>query len=156
MRERRGSHGFARAVVAFVAMPGIVAFAVPLLWSMWTGATRWVHPAGALLLLGGTAGLLRCVRDFYVAGQGTLAPWSPPVRLVVIGLYRWSRNPMYLAVLAVLAGWATLLASRALTIYALAIALAFELRVVFGEEPWLDHRYGAAWRAYCGRVRRWL
>ena len=49
-------------------------------------------------LLVGSIGLLWCVRDFYVRGRGTLAPWAPPEHLVVIGLYRFTRNPMYIAI----------------------------------------------------------
>ncbi len=63
---------------------------------------------------------------------------------------------MYLAVLAIVAGWATTFASRALALYACALALAFELRIVFGEEPWLERTHGTAWRIYCAKVRRWF
>jgi protein-S-isoprenylcysteine O-methyltransferase Ste14 len=96
------------------------------------------------------------VRDFYVAGRGSLAPWAPPERLVVIGLYRLSRNPMYIAVLLVLVGWATMFASRTLWVCAALLAIAFHLRVVFGEEPWLARTHGAEWTTYRGRVPRWL
>jgi protein-S-isoprenylcysteine O-methyltransferase Ste14 len=75
---------------------------------MWR-ANRWTvdHPAGFFVLIVGTLGLLWCVRDFYVRGKGTLAPWSPPQNLVVVGLYRYSRNPMYVCVVLVLLGWAS-------------------------------------------------
>ncbi len=73
-----------RALLAFLALPGIVAFAVPL-WLAWSepgrrGAARW--PAAWLVVLAGASLLLWCVREFYVAGRGTLAPWSPPRSLV--------------------------------------------------------------------------
>jgi protein-S-isoprenylcysteine O-methyltransferase Ste14 len=115
-----------------------------------------VQPAGLLPLVVGCAGLLWCVRDFYVFGKGTLAPWSPPRHLVVAGLYRHSRNPMYLSVLLILLGWAISFDVRGLYGYALIVAAAFHLRVVFAEEPWLARTHGAAWDDYVRRVRRWL
>lgn len=105
---------FARALLAFIAMPGMVAFAIPFAWLWQSGQLRVVHPWGLTVLLIGAVGLLRCVRDFYVQGEGTLAPWAPPERLVVVGPYRWSRNPMYVSVLLVLLGWAAAFASAAL------------------------------------------
>jgi protein-S-isoprenylcysteine O-methyltransferase Ste14 len=100
--------------------------------------------------------LLWCVRDFYVAGRGTLAPWSPPRRLVTVGPYRLSRNPMYVAVLLILCGWALTFASPTFWFYMACVAVAFHLRVVFFEEPWLARTHGAAWLAYRNRVPRWL
>jgi len=146
---------FIRALVAFLALPGIVAFAIPGAWVLAADAPL-AHPAGLALLLAGTAGLLWCVRDFYVQGKGTLAPWSPPARLVVVGLYRYTRNPMYLAVTAILLGWAVSFGLAGLCTYALAVAVAFQLRVVFGEEPWLAQRHGQQWTAYARQVPRWF
>jgi protein-S-isoprenylcysteine O-methyltransferase Ste14 len=100
--------------------------------------------------------LLWTVRDFYVAGRGTLAPWAPPTELVVVGLYRFSRNPMYIAVVLVLVGWAVGFRSWLLGAYAVAIAIGFHLRVVFGEEPWLARTHGEKWSRYQERVPRWL
>jgi protein-S-isoprenylcysteine O-methyltransferase Ste14 len=104
----------------------------------------------------GTTLLLWCVREFYVAGKGTLAPWTPPRHLVVSGPYRFSRNPMYVAVALVLSGWAIAFQTRALIIYALAVICAFHLRILLGEEPWLARTHGDAWRRYRSRVPRWF
>lgn len=133
----------------------MVAFIVPMIWA-WAAsfALRW--PPGLALVAIGSTGLLWCVRDFYVSGKGTLAPWAPPSQLVVVGLYRYSRNPMYVAVSLILLGWAAAFQSSALLIYALAVMLAFQLRVVLGEEPWLAQRHGEAWQQYTTHVRRWL
>ena len=144
---------FPQALFAFFALPGMVAFVIP--WLL-RPPDAHSNPAGIAILLLGIILLLWCVRDFYVAGRGTLAPWSPPKRLVIVGLYRLSRNPMYIAVLLVLCGWATLFESRPLWVYAALIAIAFHLRVVLGEEPWLDRTHGAEWLAYRERVPRWL
>ena len=147
---------FARALLAFVAMPGTVAFCVPLIWASREHAMTVAHPAGLALVLGGTLGLLWCVRDFYVQGKGTLAPWAPPRDLVVVGLYRYSRNPMYVCVVTILIGWAVAFASPGMGIYAAAIATAFQLRVVYGEEPWLARTHGEVWNAYVRQVPRWI
>ena len=109
----------------------------------------------ALLVLGFVA-LLWCVRDFFVSGTGTLAPWAPPTRLVVVGLYRSSRNPMYVAIAFMLAGWALSLASRSLLIYTIVVAVAFHLRVVLAEESWLSRKHGSEWEQYKRRVPRWM
>jgi len=143
---------FLRALLAFLLLPGTFAFAIPLLL---------VRPrvefstGGLLVLLPGIGLLLWCVREFYVAGRGTLAPWSPPRHLVVTGPYRVSRNPMYVAILLILMGWAIAFRSPALALYAAVAAAAFHLRIVLGEEPWLARAHGAEWTAYRAAVRRW-
>lgn len=147
---------FLRAAAAFVACPGMVAAVVPVAFVRASNDLTLVHPAGVVVLAVGLAGLLWCVRDFYVAGAGTLAPWDPPQHLVTVGLYRYSRNPMYVAVALMLLGWALAFASAVLLTYALLVMLAFQLRIVFGEEPWLRRRHGGQWDAYARRVRRWL
>lgn len=146
---------FWRALLAFLALPGVVALAVPV-WIVLHGQAIVVHPVGVVPLLGGFAALLWCVRDFYVSGKGTLAPWHPPEKLVVVGLYRYSRNPMYVAVTLMLSGWALTYASMNLLVYAAFVLLAFHLRIVLGEEPWLARRYGSDWDLYKSRVPRWL
>ena len=111
---------------------------------------------GFLPLSLGVALLLWTVRDFYVAGRGTLAPWAPPEELVVVGLYRISRNPMYIAVILVLAAWAIGFHSRSLAVYAAVVAVAFHLRVVLGEEPWLARTHHEKWSRYKAQVPRWI
>jgi protein-S-isoprenylcysteine O-methyltransferase Ste14 len=147
---------FAKALLAFLALPGVVAFAVPASWLLATDHTQLVQPLGLVPLVVGCLALLWCVRDFYVRGKGTLAPWSPPETLVVVGLYRYTRNPMYVAVTLILVGWAVSFGLPGLYVYTGIVALAFHLRVVFGEEPWLARTHGAQWREYAGRVPRWF
>jgi protein-S-isoprenylcysteine O-methyltransferase Ste14 len=96
------------------------------------------------------------VRPFASPPPGTLAPWAPPQQLVVSGPYRYSRNPMYVAVGLILAGWAVLYWSSALWIYALLAGFGFQLRVLFGEEPRLARTFGAAWESYRALTKRWL
>lgn len=127
---------FLRALIAFLALPGVIALAIPFspgLRELRNGGE--FTGLGLLPLCGGFVLLLWCVRDFHVAGKGTLAPWSPPRNLVVVGLYRYSRNPMYVAVTMMLAGWALCFWSTTLAIYAAGVVLAFHLRVVPTARP---------------------
>jgi pimeloyl-ACP methyl ester carboxylesterase/protein-S-isoprenylcysteine O-methyltransferase Ste14 len=145
-----------RALLAFLVLPGLVAFVVPLLIG-WPRVREGSFNALALILLiPGIALLLWCVRDFVVTGKGTLAPWDPPRHLVSSGPYRFSRNPMYVGVSLILLGWALAFGSWDLVLYALIVMLAFHLRVVFGEEPWLARTHERKWNDYRSRVPRWL
>lgn len=144
-----------RALLAFLALPGVVAFAVPLLIASGGASGQSLFLPGVLVVVTGIVILLWCVRDFLVAGRGTLAPWDPPRQLVVTGLYRHVRNPMYVGVLTLVAGWAILFASWALAAYAVALAIGFHVRVRVSEEPWLASRFGADWERYRAHVRRW-
>lgn len=144
---------FWRALIAFLALPAVVAFFLP--WLLRPRGVRF-DLTGLPIVLVGTVLLLWCVRDFYVAGHGTLAPWAPPERLVIVGLYRVSRNPMYVAVLLIVAGQAVAFRSYVLAVYAAVIALAFQVRVLTYEEPWLARTFGTEWLEYRARVPRWL
>jgi protein-S-isoprenylcysteine O-methyltransferase Ste14 len=143
-----------RAIAAFVALPGMVAFAVPVAIGLGP-PVRYLALAVIPLCLG-TLLLLWCVREFYVAGRGTLAPWAPPQRLVTTGPYRFSRNPMYIGVVTILIGWCTLWGSRTLLIYTVVVLCAVYVRVLLAEEPWAARRFGAEWEAYRARTPRWL
>jgi len=107
---------FWQAIFAFLALPGVIAFIIPGL-VLRPAPSVALHWLGMIPLAIGTVLLLWCVRDFYVAGRGTLAPWTPPKRLVAVGLYRFSRNPMYIAVITILIGWAVMFQTMALVIY---------------------------------------
>lgn len=145
-----------RAILAFVALPGVVAFVIPLLIAGWTRSLTVQDPLGFGVLMLGLLLLMWCVREFYVAGRGTLAPWTPPKHLVVSGPYRYCRNPMYVGVGLMVVGWAALYRSTLLLLYAAGISVAFHLRVVLAEEPWAARTFGEAWSAYRARTPRWL
>ena len=107
------------------------------------------------LALAGLVVVAECFARFARQGRGTPAPPLPTDRLVVTGLYRHLRNPMYVGVTSIVLGQALLFGSRTLVVYALAVAAAFHLFVTAYEEPVLRARYGAEYAAYCAAVRRW-
>lgn len=144
-----------RAAFAVLALPGMAAGLLPALIA---GFDRGPSATGlGFLPLGlGLVIFAWCVADFFRRGRGTLAPWDPPTRLVTGGLYRYSRNPMYLGVLAIVTGWALLTGSGPLGWYAAGLALAFHLRVVWYEEPTLARSFGSDWAEYAATVPRWI
>ena len=97
-----------------------------------------------------------CVWEFASFGRGTLAPVDPPKKLVVRGLYRYVRNPMYVGVLLILVAEACFFATLLLAVYAAAVFVMFNLFIVFHEEPALRQSFGEAYVRYCARVGRWF
>jgi protein-S-isoprenylcysteine O-methyltransferase Ste14 len=147
---------FLRALLAFLALPVVVAGLIPALIVRGGTIAHGTAPLAVGLLAIGCVQLFWCVRDFYVAGKGTLAPWDPPKHLVIVGLYRFVRNPMYVAVAIVLAGWALLFQSISLSAYLAIVVIAFHLRVVIYEEPKLRALFGTQWESYSAAVNRWI
>jgi protein-S-isoprenylcysteine O-methyltransferase Ste14 len=111
---------------------------------------------GVLPVLVGCLIVLWCARDLTVSGAGTPAPMDPPRRLVVRGLYRFVRNPMYAGDLLVLLGESLLYESVILTVYGLAMFGVFHLFILWHEEPALKRRFGESYQQYCKAVRRWI
>jgi protein-S-isoprenylcysteine O-methyltransferase Ste14 len=147
---------FLRALISFLVLPGTFAGLIPALIVSSDGLRGEGLSIGAVPLIGGVAIVFWCVRDFYVSGKGTLAPWDPPKHLVIIGLYRFSRNPMYVGLLLWLGGWTLLAASPLLAGYTLVLAIAFHFRVLLYEEPRLKKQFGEGWASYAAKVQRWL
>jgi protein-S-isoprenylcysteine O-methyltransferase Ste14 len=149
-----------RSLLWVLLMPGVVAVYIP--WRFFGVARAGARGIGALQIVGlafiaiGVALLLACVWEFAHRGRGTLSPVDPPRELVVRGLYRYVRNPMYLAVTCIILGEAIAAQSFDLVIYwAVFIALA-ALFVIGYEEPYLRRRFGASYDAYTARVGRWV
>jgi len=155
MEKQTRRPSFWSALLAFLACPTVVGYGIPLYLLSVDAPPGRGSVAGWALLALGSAALLACVRDFYVVGKGTLAPWAPPTRLVVVGLYRHVRNPMYLAVLTLVGGFALLGGSVRVLAYLVVLALIFDARVRWGEEPRLAESFGQDWVSYKGGVRRW-
>jgi protein-S-isoprenylcysteine O-methyltransferase Ste14 len=150
-----------RTLLFTVVVPGTVAVYVPW-WILARSGELAIERrgiaqlAGLALALFGGAIYARCAWDFTFVGRGTPAPIDPPRELVASGLYRWTRNPMYVGVGSVLLGEALLFGSARLLGYALAVLTAFHLFVVLYEEPTLRRSFGAAYERYCERVPRWI
>ena len=147
---------FTRALFAFIVLPGVAAGIIPPViayFDPWRGAV-WV-PGLAVMLVGAFL-LIWCVRDFYVSGKGTLAPWDPPRKMVTVGLYRFVRNPMYIGVLLLVLGWSLYLSSVMLAAYMLVLAVGFHIRVIRYEEPWMAAQFGEEWETYSVSISRWL
>jgi len=147
---------FFRAVLAFLTLPAVVGGLIP--WILLGSDRRRMQGTllgWPILFLAGCV-VIWCVRDFYAIGKGTLAPWDPPRKLVVLGLYRFVRNPMYIGVLGWVAGWSLVDGSPLLAVYTVLLAIGFHLRVIFYEEPTLARQFGNAWPQYRSTVNRWL
>jgi protein-S-isoprenylcysteine O-methyltransferase Ste14 len=146
--------------VFFVLAPGVVAGLVPWLmvhWHVRDPFPYWApaRVAGAMLLAAGAVVLVRAFVRFVVEGSGTPAPPAPTERLVVGGLYRHVRNPMYLAVVAAIVGQALVLGQLGLLLYAAAVGAAVASFVRWYEEPHLRDRFGGQYEAYCRAVPAW-
>lgn len=140
-----------------VVVPGTVAVYVPrLIVGRWTLAAGPAQVLGWPLLVAGLSIYAWCVWDFASFGRGTPAPIDAPKRLVVRGLYRYGRNPMYVGVLTVILGQALLFGAPRLAVYAAVVGGCFHLVVVLYEEPHLARVFGADYAAYRARVPRWL
>ena len=147
-----------RAALFIVLVPGSIAGWVP--WYI----SGWQRPqldtalgiVGAIFAVFGWFVLLWCAREFAVRGRGTPNPADPPRELVVDGLYRFVRNPMYVAIVTSLLGQAALYGSSSVVWYAAIVAVAFHLRVIIYEEPKLAELFGDSYADYKRRVPRWI
>jgi protein-S-isoprenylcysteine O-methyltransferase Ste14 len=151
----------AGSVFFLLLAPGTVAGLVP--W--WVSGWRLQSPflgfggfrvLGITLIVAGVPVLLDSFGRFALEGLGTPAPIAPPGRLVVGGLYRFVRNPMYVGVLAVILGQALLLGNVRLLEYGATVWLVFYLFVVSYEEPALRQKFGADYDNFCANVPRWI
>jgi len=148
---------FLKNLLFTLVVPGTVAVYVPLLIARDhppTSGPLFVL-ALALLALGGAI-YAWCVWDFATFGRGTPAPIDAPKKLVVRGLYRYTRNPMYVGVLTVILGWAVLFQAAALVLYILIVGTCFHLFIVLYEERQLQQEFGGEYEDYRRRVSRWL
>lgn len=175
MRARRirryGRHSMKAAstlrhLAAILMLPFVVTVVVPFFLvkgqpiELWSGLG---YPFGLLPLLIGIAFLISglllvilTVRLFATVGKGTLAPWDPTQQLVVVGIYRYVRNPMISGVIAILLGEALLLWSLPLLLWALAVIIINMIYIPLIEEPGLYDRFGTSYAEYATNVPRWL
>jgi protein-S-isoprenylcysteine O-methyltransferase Ste14 len=117
------------------------------------GAFRFL---GLVPMIAGALIYAWCALDFGRYGRGTPSPTDPPSELVVRGLYRFTRNPMYIGVSLILIGEAIVFESINLFIYSALVLIAFHLRVIYYEEPVLRKMFGQSFEKYCRTVPRWI
>jgi protein-S-isoprenylcysteine O-methyltransferase Ste14 len=156
VRRRTAAIG---SVVFFAVAPGVVVGFIPWWLTDWRVRPGWPTPVrvvGAALVVAGVAVLVQAFARFVVEGLGTPSPVAPTERLVVGGLYRYVRNPMYVAVMAAIVGQAIWFGRPVLLGYALVIWAAVASFVRWYEEPHLSERFGADYRAYRAAVPAWI
>ena len=148
---------FLKVALFTVVMPGTFAVLLPILIAGERAAAGGATLGLALGFLAlGLSVYLRSAWDFAVFGNGTPAPIDAPKRLVTRGFYRYTRNPMYVAVLTVVLGWATLFGAAVLVAYAILLFVVFSLFIRLYEEPRLAREFGAEYATYVAQVGRWL
>lgn len=148
---------FLKNIVFTLLVPGVVVVFIPVY--VITHAPVAISPTtllSGLMLLIGVIIYMWCIWDFANVGRGTPAPIDPPKTLVMRGLYKYTRNPMYLGVLCIISGWALLFQSLNIVIYAVCVATCFHLFILLYEEPHLKHIFGPSYEQYCSQVRRWI
>ena len=151
---------FLKNLIFVVALPGSVAGWIPWYlvrrWGLTIPGNRWPQWVAAALIAQGAAILLVCVYEFARRGRATPAPIDAPRVLVVSGLYRYVRNPMYVGVTVALAGWALLFESGGLALYGVCVFAGFNAFVILYEEQVLASRFGDDYHRYRSSVGRWL
>ena len=149
------------SAIFLVLAPGFVAGMVPWWISHWRVDAAFLgFPVfrflGGVLLGLGAVGLLDSFGRFAVQGIGTPAPVFPTRHLVVTGLYRYVRNPMYVAVVSAILGQGFILGNIQLLEYGGAVWVLFHLFVLFYEEPTLRATFGSQFTTFCAEVPRWI
>jgi len=145
----------------FVVAPCVLAGVIPWWMTRWQFRPAFLGPEvtrgiGVLLVLAGVPGLVDSFARFALQGLGTPAPVAPTQKLVVTGLYRYVRNPMYVSVLALILGQALLFGDWRLMVYGALFWLACHLFVLAYEEPTLQRTFGAEYQAFRANVPRWI
>lgn len=131
-------------------LPGLIIFFDPL------------RPPGEynkfalLIIIPSVLLIFRCSYLFFKIGQGTIAPWAPPKKLVLAGPYKYSRNPIFLGMLLTVTGCVLFYNSVFLAIYNFMLFIFLYLRIIICEEPHLENNYGQQWKTYKNKVSRWL
>jgi protein-S-isoprenylcysteine O-methyltransferase Ste14 len=160
--NRRGKHLTALGTIIFsILVPGTWGVLVPYLliasnfelFAIEIGRLRFL---GLIPIIVGIAFYLWCAWGFTFLGKGTPAPIAPPKNLVIKGLYRHVRNPMYVGILLILFGEALLFESATLFLYAMLAFVIFHTAIVYYEEPTLRRKFTDSYERYCNSVPRWI
>jgi protein-S-isoprenylcysteine O-methyltransferase Ste14 len=145
----------------FVVAPAVMAGLIPWWITGWRFRPAYLdleltRAVGVVLIIAGLPGLVDSFSRFALQGLGTPVPIAPPQRLVVTGLYRYVRNPMYVAVIVIILGQALLFADWRLILCGALFWLAAHVYVVAYEEPTLRRKFGVQYAAFCANVPRWI
>jgi protein-S-isoprenylcysteine O-methyltransferase Ste14 len=149
-----------RSLLWTILLPGVFAGYVP--WRYFGLERAQLDLVSPRQLFGlfciglGVVLLAACIFEFARSGRGTLSPVDPPRHLVVRGLYRYVRNPMYLSVTLIVLGEVLITRSSALAFYWVVWFAAVNLFVMGYEEPTLRRQFGASYDDYCRKVGRWI
>src|SRR5262249_18555716 len=136
-----------RSIFFTFLFPGTITLLIPY-WLISSGSSaisshlRALRYAGVPLILIGAAGILWCIWEFFSRGKGTLAPVEPPKLLVIDGLYKYVRNPMYVGVLTILIGEAIFFLSLSVLIEAVIFFVSVQVFLGCYEEPLLGRQFG--------------
>jgi protein-S-isoprenylcysteine O-methyltransferase Ste14 len=149
------------SAVFFVVAPFTLAGLIPWWITGWQLQPPFLgleltRAIGAIMILAGVPGIVDAFARFALQGLGTPAPIAPPRNLVVTGLYRYVRNPIYVALVATILGQAVLTADRRLILYGALLWLFFHAVVVAYEEPTLEQTFGSEYEAFRAAVPRWI
>lgn len=152
-----------RHLLSILLLPFVVVVVIPSLLN--ATESRWAD-LGLLTLLGRIAGIALtlagfalfawCVSLFARVGQGTLAPWDPTKKMVVVGPYQFVRNPMISGVVGMLFGQALFFGSWAVGLWACIVVTINHIYFLVSEEPGLEARFGESYRVYKANVPRWI
>ena len=155
-----------RHLLSILLLPTMVAVVLPwwILSSQAAADTRWartlatvpLRTSGVVLMIAGVGLVAWCITLFARVGEGTLAPWDPTSKLVAVGPYRYTRNPMITGVAMTLIGEALLTGSRLIALWALVVITINHLYFVLSEEPGLVRRFGESYVEYKRAVPRWF
>lgn len=150
---------FLRNLLWTLMCPGTVVLLLPrlLIYGPYQLDRPWhgLQWSGFVLFVLGVSVLLRCIYAFAREGRGTLSPADPVRRLIITGLYRYVRNPMYVGVVTALLGQALFFESPGLLAYTAIVFGVFHLFIRLHEEPYLQKQFGDEYRTYCAKVGRW-
>ena len=145
-----------------ILQPGLVAGLIP--YFLLGDRVKYVFQSefglpqyfGSLLFFIGLIIMIQCILQFAFEGKGTLSPADPTKKLVIKGLYQYSRNPMYIGVMMMLIGEAVFFEAGRFWFYVVGIGLVFNLFILLVEEPRLKRDFGDEYATYCRKVRRWI
>jgi len=151
---------YIKTLLFTIVAPGTVAGVIPYYFI--TGIEVFAFSMGMFRFLGlvfmavGFVGYLWCGFDFAHRGQGTPAPIDPPKKLIIVGLYKYVRNPMYVSIGSLLIGETIFFENAVILAYMLCLWLIFHSFVVLYEEPTLKKLFGSEYEQYCKEVSRWI